>query len=122
MPIVEVEIVVEPGEELEESLAHWLAEATGPIFRAPPGSTWVRLRTLATEHYRESGGGPPEGVKPVFVRVLRARASSDDELAEEIARLTEVVAELCQRPPRHVHVLYDPPAEGRLAFGGRLVD
>lgn len=122
MPLVEVEVVVAEGEELEAGLAVWLSEAAGQVLQAPPGSTWVRLRALAREAYAESGGGPPEGVRPVFVRVLSARLPSEDLLATQAGRLTEVVAELCQRPARNVHVIFEPPAEGRVAFGGELVD
>jgi phenylpyruvate tautomerase PptA (4-oxalocrotonate tautomerase family) len=122
MPVVEVEIVVSEGEELEPGLAVWLSEAAGQVLQAPPGDTWVRLRTLDRETYAESGGGPPEGVRPVFVRVLSARLPGGELLAVQAARLTEVVGELCQRPARNVHVIFEPPAEGRVAFGGELVE
>ena len=121
MPILEIEIVVDEGEALDDGLASWLAESAGQVFGAPPGSTWVRLRFLSADNYAESGGGPPEGVRPVFVRVLQASPTKAELLEDEVRKLTETIGELCNRPSRHVHVLYDLPAEGRMAFGGRLV-
>ena len=115
-------MVVDEGETLDDDLASWLAESAGQVFGAPPGSTWVRLRFLTADLYSESGGGPPEGVRPVFVRVLQVQPTKGELLEEEVRKLTETIGELCNRPVRNVHVLYEASAEGRMAFGGHLVD
>ncbi|MEE2777693.1 MAG: hypothetical protein VYE73_13140 [Acidobacteriota bacterium] len=120
MPILEVEVVVQEGEALDDDLASWLAESAGQVLSAPPGGTWVRLRTLPADQYGESGGGPPPGVRPVFVRVLQARPTKDELVDDEVQRLSQTIGELCNRPARNVHILYDPPAAGRIAFGGRV--
>lgn len=73
MPILEVEIVVGPEEELAPGLAGRLADAAAAVFAIPPGRTWVRLRALPCDRYAEDGGGPPAGVRPVFVSILKAR-------------------------------------------------
>ncbi len=121
MPILDVEIVGQPGEHGDD-LPRRLAEAAGEVLRAPPGGTWVLLRYLQRERYAESGDGPPAGVRPVFVRVLRARVPSGRELAEDVAALTEAIARECERAATNVHVVHEPAAAGRVAFGGRLVE
>lgn len=67
MPVVEVEVVLRPGENLPPGLAAALADGAGQVFNAPPGTTWVRLRGLDTAYYAESGGEPTGGIIPVFV-------------------------------------------------------
>jgi phenylpyruvate tautomerase PptA (4-oxalocrotonate tautomerase family) len=121
MPILEVEIVARPGEIIKENLVNHIADLAGEIFQSPPGRTWVRLRVLPAEHYAENGGGPPEGVYPVFVSLLKSQWPSQAQMAEEISSLTSALARVCERPQENVHVLYLPAAAGRTAFGGRLV-
>jgi phenylpyruvate tautomerase PptA (4-oxalocrotonate tautomerase family) len=121
MPILDVEIVLRPGEFLDPGLAQELADHVDLVFGTPPGRTWVKLRALAPEHYAESGGGLPQGVYPIFVSVLKGSLSPPDRLALEIAELTRAAAAVCHRPPENVHILYDPEAAGRVSFGGRLL-
>lgn len=40
-------------------------------------------------------------------------------LAARARSLTEAVASACDRPSQGVHVIYEPPARGRIAFGGQ---
>ncbi len=42
-------------------------------------------------------------------------------LEAKVARLTEATAEACDRPAENVHVIVEPAAVGRIAFGGRVV-
>ena len=121
MPILDVEVVVDNEESLAGDLAGRIAEAAGEVFGTPPHRTWVRLRTLATKHYAENGGGPVPGVRPVFVSVLKATLPGTDALNDEIRKLTGAIAEACNRPIENVHVLYLPEASGRVAFGGTMV-
>lgn len=120
MPILDVEIVV-ADEGLAPGLAAALAEAAGRVFGTPAGHTWVRVRPLPRQHYAEDDGGPPAGVLPVFVTVVKARWPAPDELRGEVGRLTQEVARVCGRPPANVHVIYEPAGAGRVAFGGELV-
>ena len=122
MPILEVEIVLRPGEVVDVSLPNVIADATAGALGSRPGGTWVRLRTLSHEHYAEDTGGPPLGVYPIFVSVLKADVPPPDQLAAEVSRLTQAIAQACDRPAENVHILYQPPARGRIAFGGRLVE
>jgi hypothetical protein len=117
MPILEVEVVGVP--EAPGGLAGVLADEAARAL-ASPGRTWVRLRVLPEDRYAEDGGGPPAGVRPVFVRVLRAELPARETLESEALLLAEAVARACRRPVENVHVLYEPPARGRVAFGGKL--
>ena len=120
MPILDVELVVGPDETLADDLAAQLADAAGAIFASPPGNTWVRVRTLDRRSYAENGTTEPAGQRAVFVTVLRAVPPEADVLAAEVQALTSAIARICGRPPENVHTLYDPPAAGRIAFGGTL--
>jgi len=120
MPILEVEIVTRPGEQLANNLAAEIAERAGAVFGSAPHQTWVKVRALASEQYAENGG-PPKGVYPVFVSVLKAHLPARELLQAEAAALTAAVASGCGRPIEHVHVVYQPSAAGRVAFGGVLV-
>ena len=120
MPVLEVEIVLRPGETLPPGLAAALAESAGEVFNTPPGTTWVRLRSLDTAYYAESGGGPTGGVFPVFVAVLKRSLPGMEQRRVEAARLAAAVAQACGRPVENVHILYLPEGDGRMAFGGVL--
>ena len=99
MPILDVEIVQAADQQLSDTLAGEIADAAGEVFQTPPGRTWVRLRSLPRERYAENGGGPPDGVLPVFVTVLKARKPDDSALAEEVVQLTQRIAQICGRHP-----------------------
>jgi phenylpyruvate tautomerase PptA (4-oxalocrotonate tautomerase family) len=118
MPIVDVEIV--GAESVDGDLAARLADMAGEVLGSPPGSTWVRVRLLPRHLYAENGTGTPAGWNAVFVTVLKAQRPVGTTLETEVHALTEGIAKLCGRPAANVHVLYEPDALGRIAFGGRL--
>ena len=120
MPVLEVEIVLRPSEILPPGLAADLAERAGQVFHASPGTTWVRLRSLDPGFYAENGGGPPDGISPVFVAVLLRTLPGMEQRRVEAARLAAAVALACARPVENVHILYLPEGAGRMAFGGEL--
>jgi phenylpyruvate tautomerase PptA (4-oxalocrotonate tautomerase family) len=122
MPILEVEIVQPDGVPMDPALAAGIADAAGEVFESAPMRTWVRLRALPLSQYAENGGGPPQGVAPVFVTVLKAALPPPDRRQEEVRHLTQRIAVVCRRPAENVHVLYSPDGAGRAAFGGRLVE
>jgi len=121
MPILDVEVVLEPGEALRPELAGELADRAGEVFGALPGTTWVKLRVIPAAHYAENQASRPTDVYPVFVSVLKAKLPPIDERQVEVTRLIEAVASACRRPPENVHILYLPEGAGRMAFGGTLV-
>lgn len=122
MPILDVEIVTAEGEAWPPGLAAALADAAGAALDARPGGTWVKLRKLRAERYAESGGGPPPGVRPIFVRVLLARRPPPEELRASAAALAEAIGAACGRPTENVHVAFEEDGVGRVAFGGRLLE
>jgi phenylpyruvate tautomerase PptA (4-oxalocrotonate tautomerase family) len=120
MPILHVEIVSRPGESIRPGLAQELADRCGEIFGSPPGGTWVKVSILAREAYAENRS-TEAGLFPVFVSILKAKLPAPQALQVEITRLTEAIAQVCDRPVENVHVIYQPEGSGRVAFGGRLV-
>jgi phenylpyruvate tautomerase PptA (4-oxalocrotonate tautomerase family) len=118
MPIVDVEIIT--AESLDKGLGAAIAEMAAQVFGGPPGSIWVRIRALPPEHYAENGVAVPEGWSSVFVTVCKARRPTGVALESEVRALTEGVARVCGRSVEHVHILYEPDAQGRIAFGGKL--
>lgn len=121
MPILDIEIVSKPDETVGQNLAHELAHRAGEVFASPAGSTWVKVRVIAGEHYAENSSDPLEPVYPVFVSILKASLPSPDAMQMEVALLTPVIAQVCNRPEENVHIIYLPEGAGRVAFGGRMV-
>lgn len=120
MPILEIEVIDELDYDVREGLAARLADAAGEALGASVGGTWVRLRTLPAVAYAESGGGPPPGIRPVFVSVVRRALPETGPDPDEVLRLTQAIARECRRPEGNVHVRYEAPGAGRQAFGGTL--
>ena len=93
----------------------------------PPCSTPIVRRargcgsaaSISTATRRTSAGRWPARSQ-VFVSVPQAAPPGGDALGREARALTEAVAGACGRSAEHVHLLYEPPAAGRIAFGGEL--
>lgn len=122
MPILEVEIVGPVSDATRRDLARRIADAAGIALESRPGGTWVRVRFVPEADYAENDGGPEAGVWPVFLSVLLADPPTGAARAAQVRLLTAAIAGACARPPENVHVLYEPPARGRIAFGGKLVE
>ena len=120
MPLLDIEIVLPPDENAPQGIAAAIAEAAAAVFQSSPGTTWVRLHELSSGRYSENGGGPGPGIQPVFVQVLHASIPPQTELEQEASALATAVARICNRPVEHVHIVYEPGAAGRVAFGGKL--
>lgn len=120
MPIVDVEIILRPDEELASGLAGELADALGTILESRPGGTWVKVRGFSRDRYAENGGAP-DGVFPIVVQILKSRLDAGADLQSEAEQITGAVARICGRPPENVHLIYLPEGSGRVAFGGELV-
>jgi phenylpyruvate tautomerase PptA (4-oxalocrotonate tautomerase family) len=121
MPIVTVEVVVDPERTLKVSLAQSLANAIGRALDSPPGQTWVRLHFLGRDAYAENEQVVDTDALPVFVTVLKRQVPLGAELQAEVASLTQAVAHVVGRPAESVHVEYAAAAANRLAFGGKLM-
>jgi len=121
MPILTVEIVLRERETLAPELARSLAIKAGEIFGRSPGGTWVKLHAVSPQQYAEDGEFAPGAVAPVFVTVLKALVPDPETMQREAGRLAEEFAPLCGRPAENIHITYEPPALGRIAFGGKLL-
>ena len=121
MPIVTVELVVDPDRALEPSLAQSLADAIGHVLNSPPSQTWVRLHALERASYAENRSVVDVGDLPVFVTVLKRQVTLGAALQAEVGSLTQAIAKVVSRPVASVHIEYAPAAADRLAFGGKLV-
>lgn len=120
MPIVNVEIVLGANETFRPEIVSELAEELGDIFQSPRGGTWIKVYALPAEHYGENGG-MPDRVYPIFITITKAELPVPEELGDEVRKITGAVAQICSRPSQNVHVIYQPSAKGRVAFGGKLV-
>ena len=122
MPILDIEFVAsdsDPG--LPVNLTQSLADATARVFGAAEGTVWVKLCVIPSTQYAENGG-TPKGISPVFITVLESRVQKGSELKKKIAELTQIIAEILERPEANVHIFYQPEGAGRVAFGGKLVE
>lgn len=120
MPLVVIEIV--GGEiPLPPRLAARLADKIGTIFGSDPGQTWVRVHALPRDAYAENKSPAPLGAEAVFVVVTKRELPPSKFLATEAALIATAVGKICTRPAERVHVIYEPPGSGRIAFGGKLV-
>ena len=118
---MQVEIVGKPAAGAG-NLARRIADAAAEVLKAPPGRVWVRLRYLPRGNYAECGGPLPTGIKPVFVNLLKARLGPQKALLREARDLAKAISKACARPVENIHIFYDPPAIGRAAFGGELLE
>src|SRR5688572_3749402 len=115
MPILDIELVLQPDERLPANLASELADAIGRVFGSAAQQTWVKISTIPRDHYAENEAGSLASIAPVFVQVLKARLPAPEALAVEVATLTTAIAEICRRSADQIHIIYQPPAAGRVA-------
>ena len=119
VPILEVEIV-EAAEAASSARAQDLADAAGRELGCEPGRVWVRLRRLPLADYAENGAALPAGDPPVFVRVLMHQLPPIEERAALAKKLVGAIAPVCDRAGERVHLIFEPDAADRIAFGGAL--
>ena len=119
MPLVEIEFVGSMPPSAGE-LSRELADALGEVFQSARAETWIRMRHLPVDHYAENGEDDPMGAEAIFVSITKRDLPDPSLLANEATQVASVVATLCQRSIDRVHVIYEPAARGRIAFGGRL--
>ncbi len=120
MPILNIEIVGAVAQELRSDLAPRLADLAGEALGSRPQGTWIKLHFIPREHYAENARGPGQGVLPVIVSLLQADVPEGEALAEQIRLLTQAIATGVGRSAEHIHIIVEPPARGRIAFGGSL--
>lgn len=119
MPILDVNFVGPIADNVRRTMAGRVATAAGAALGAPPRTMWVHMHFLPANDYAENERTTDTDF-PVIVRVLEAEPPQGDALAAEAATLTEAIAGACGRPIENVHLIYEPPGRGRVAFGGTL--
>lgn len=120
MPILNVELVGTIPEQAGSGLAQRIADSAGEVFGSRPQGTWVKLRFIEPNSYSENSGGPRGKAGPVFVSVLQSKVWQGAQLSALASELAKAIAASCSRPIENVHVLFEPAAKGRMAFGGKL--
>ncbi|WP_456407853.1 hypothetical protein [Thiolapillus sp.] len=124
MPILDIEVVGQLEEIVSAGLASRLADRIGSQLQSKPGSTWVKIRYLPESQYAENARESLSSEnQPVFVSILMADLP---EVASDRSRLIRVVTEAIavgiQRSKSNIHVVLQPAARGRIAFGGDLAN
>lgn len=71
------------------------------------------LRGLARQLAGAAGSAPSPSSKPT--------SAPSTILASEAAALASAIAQVTGRAVEHVHLIYEPPGRGRVAFGGELL-
>ena len=126
MPIVTIETLSEAPLSKEDALPttaqlQVVADELGTLFGSQPNGTWVRARQQQRAYYVENDGLVDADLRPAMVEILKSVLEPEDQLAAEAASVCSIVAKSLGRPERDVHVVYQPAASGRIAFGGKLV-
>lgn len=121
MPIVTIE-VIGPLETINSNdLTQKLANELGKIFDSAPGSTWVKVQYLDKINYAENDVNKHNTPSPIFVSILKRKIPSNIRIHQEIDKLSTLIANVYNRKIENVHLIYEPSAEGRIAFGGKLL-
>ena len=126
MPIVTIETLSDDLLSDEDALPtpdqlQDLANALGELFGSLPSGTWVRARQQQRAYYAENDVEISRDLRPVIVEVLKSDLEPAKNLAIEAAAVCALVAQILGRRTENVHVVYQPAARGRVAFGGKLV-
>lgn len=121
MPLLEIEHVGPLSRH--EGAARRLAVQLGRVLGAAPGTTWVRLRAVDPADYAEDGPGEDAARserRPVLAHLLRFELPGPEARPALARALAEAIGEELDRPAENVHVVLEPMAAGRVAFGGVL--
>ncbi|MGD8417230.1 MAG: hypothetical protein PVH91_09250 [Pseudomonadales bacterium] len=126
MPIVTIETLSDHPLSQDDALPtseqlQSLADALGELFGSQPSGTWVRARQQQRAYYAENLIEIGPEMRPVIVEVIKSELDPGRNLDIEAAAICALVAQVLGRRTQSVHVIYQPPARGRVAFGGKLV-
>ncbi len=119
MPILDIDIVGWP-DDYADNLSQILADSVGLALNSRPQGTWVKLTFVEPRYYAENEGA--QDLPPVIARVLQADTPKGNALKQQIADLTSAISSATNRTEASVHLILEPNAKGRVAFGGNLVD
>lgn len=131
MPIFHLDLLDDGGPR-DAALPKKLADDFGRLFGAEAGHVWVRVTYCPPSEYAENGDGaiPRWAFVRVILRTLppevpppagRKTIPASEALAGRAHAIASIVSQHTGRALDDVHVYFDPPAIGRIAFGGVLV-
>ncbi len=126
MPIVTIETLSDHPHSPDDALPtpaqlRSLADDLGELFGSQPSGTWVRARQQPRALYAENAIEVSPDTRPVIVEILKTDLERGPDLDIEAAAVSAIVARVMGRRLEHVHVIYQPSARGRVAFGGKIV-
>lgn len=122
MPIVNIQIVGNSKDQYQSVSTQFVANELSKIFKSSLQGTWVKITSIPEYSYAENNPIKDNKEQPVFVRILKRTLPSTSLLREEALILAETIGRILNRPKHNVHVIYEPDALGRIAFGGVLVE
>lgn len=117
MPILTVEHVTD--QPLASDAARRIANAVAEVLEADVARVWVRLRHLPRMAYAENDIDVAPA--PFFVEMLVRAWPSEEVRATQSTAVCTAIARTLDVKVERVHLLWAPPAAGRVAFGGELV-
>jgi len=120
MPILQIDIVGEE-EQFRRDLAQLIADKVGEALHSREQGTWVRLEFVPPHLYAENGCRD-ERQQPVIASLIQSVNPEQHLLVHQIVAITGAIAEATQIPSENVHLIVEPAATGRVAFGGTLVE
>lgn len=121
MPILDVEMVTDDRSN-SETWAKQIADAAGTAFRTGEGTVWVKLRFVSPANYAENHVPGYSTPRPVFVSILCRDLPPEAEKQVLMRGLADRIGEILQIPAPWVHILFQPPARGRIGFGGEWLE
>lgn len=120
MPILNLEIIGNQ-KDFPYDLAQKIADAAGHALDSRPQGTWVKLSFIPPQQYAENGG-VEDGMNPIIVSLIQSEVPPANHLGEQITKLTNAISSASGVPSQNVHIVIEPGAKGRIAFGGNLVE
>ncbi|MDP6375663.1 MAG: tautomerase family protein [Pseudomonadales bacterium] len=121
MLIVRIQLVGDAGAPAPHDDLQPLADTRGVVLGSQPVGTWVTLDYLPRERYAANATRMTPDVRPVLVFVTLTALPEENDLSRLVAALTSTIADQLDRPKHNTHVWFEPPAAGRIAFGGNFV-
>lgn len=115
MPIIRVTVI--GNHALGQNAAKRLAEGAGRIFHSAPGSVWVSIEQIPEHHYAENA---LEWPRPLFLHLL-LREGAPSIQPGQVEALCDLAHTIFHVPVDHIHLMVEPPAAGRVFFGGSRV-
>lgn len=120
MPILNVSWIGD--QPVPSHLAQRLADAAGGVLQTPPGRTWVMIRAVPSNFYAENHCPDVGAEGMLWISILLSEPPEGKALQPLVETLTAALAEASGVPSTRVHLLFEPAARARIAFGGTVFE